>query len=114
MTWALMFLMTVLAAPPRVVEISAKRFDFTPNEVHLKAGEAVTIHLVSSDRPHGLMVKPLGLDLDSEEKPSATITPSRPGRFTAICDHYCGMGHGGMKMVFVVDPVPETSDGLTP
>jgi cytochrome c oxidase subunit 2 len=103
MTWALMLLMALLAAPPRTVEISAKRFDFTPNEVHLKAGEPVTIHLVSSDRAHGLMVKPLGLDLDSDDNPSATITPAQTGRFTAICDHYCGMGHGGMKMVFVVE-----------
>ena len=103
MTYFLLLFMALLAAPPRAVDINAKRFEFTPNEVHLKVGEPVTIHIVSSDRPHGLMVKPLGLDLDSDENPSATITPAQAGRFTAICDHYCGSGHGNMKMVFIVE-----------
>ena len=31
-----------------------------------------------------------------------TIRPERVGTFTTICDHYCGLGHGGMKMTIVV------------
>ena len=90
---------------PRVVEISAKQFEFNPAEVHLRAGEPVTIRLVGTDRAHGLLVKPLGLDLDaSPEKPDQiTITPTAPGRYPAICDHYCGAGHGNMKMTVVVE-----------
>jgi cytochrome c oxidase subunit 2 len=94
-----------LQASPRAVEISAKRFEFTPKEIHLRAGEPVTIRLSSTDRAHGLMVKELGLDLDAAEgRPdSATITPERPGTYAAICDHYCGAGHGGMRMTFIVE-----------
>jgi cytochrome c oxidase subunit 2 len=90
---------------PRVVEISAKRFEFNPKEVHLHVGETVTIRLVATDRPHGLLIKPLQVDLDaSPEKPDQiTITPTVPGRYTAICDHYCGMGHGNMKMTIIVE-----------
>ena len=35
--------------PPRVVEISAKRFGFTPNQVTLKNGETVTLRLTSEE-----------------------------------------------------------------
>jgi len=90
---------------PRVVEISAKRFEFNPKQITLKRGERVTIRLISTDRAHGLLVKPLGLDLDADEgKPSEkTITPDTAGTFPAICDHYCGSGHGNMKMTITVE-----------
>jgi heme/copper-type cytochrome/quinol oxidase subunit 2 len=31
------------------------------------------------------------------------VTPETAGTFTAICDHYCGLGHGNMKMKVVVE-----------
>ena len=91
--------------PPRVVEISAKRFAFTPSEIHLRAGEPVTIRLVTTDRAHGLLVKELHIDLDAsvDDPDSITITPSQAGTYTAICDHYCGIGHGSMKMKVIVE-----------
>ena len=89
----------------RVVEIHAKRFSFTPDSVTLKHGERVTIRLIGDDRAHGLLVKPLGVDLDASPNDSheITIVPAQPGTYPAICDHYCGMGHGGMKMTFIVE-----------
>ena len=93
------------ATTPRVVEISAKRFEFTPNVVKLKKDEPVTIHFTSTDRAHGLFIKALKIDLDADlGKPAdVTITPTEAGTFAAICDHYCGSGHGNMKMTFVVE-----------
>ena len=92
-------------ATPRVVEINAKRFEFTPNVVKLTKDEPVTIHFTSSDRAHGLFIKSLNIDLDADAgKPSEiTVTPHEAGTFAAICDHYCGSGHGNMKMSFVVE-----------
>ena len=94
------------AATPRVVEISAKKFEFTPNVVTLKKDEPVTIHFTSTDRAHGLFIKELKIDLDADlGKPAdVTVTPHETGSFAAICDHYCGSGHGNMKMRFVVEP----------
>ena len=93
------------SATPRVIEISAKRFEFTPNVVKLTKDEPVTIHFTSTDRAHGLFVKALHIDLDADvDKPSEiTVTPHEAGTFAAICDHYCGSGHGNMKMSFVVE-----------
>lgn len=90
---------------PRVVEITARRFEFNPKQITLKRGEPVTIRLVSTDRAHGLFVKPLDIDLDADGgKPAQiTITPGAAGIFPAICDHYCGSGHGNMKMTVIVE-----------
>ena len=106
---AIILLLLAVAASgqpvPRVVDISAKRFEFAPNVITLKKDEPVTIRLSSMDRAHGLLIDALGVDLDAEEgKPGeVTITPHETGRFPAICDHYCGSGHGNMKMLFVVE-----------
>ena len=90
---------------PRVVDIDAKRFEFTPKEVVLKKGEVVTIRLHATDHAHGLLAKPLHLDLDAENggTDEVTITPADAGTFPAICDDFCGAGHGNMKMTFVVE-----------
>ena len=87
-----------------VVVITAKKFEFNPKEITLKKGEPVTIRLVSTDRAHGLLIKPLGVDLDAKPDAPAevTITPAQAGTFGAICDHYCGTGHGNMKMTVTV------------
>ena len=92
-------------AAPRVVEIRAKKFEFTPNTITLQKDQPVTIHLVATDRAHGLLINALDIDLDaSPDHPAeATVTPHTAGRFDAICDHYCGMGHGNMKMTVIVE-----------
>ena len=90
---------------PRVVEISAKRFEFTPNQITLKRGEPVTLRLTAQDRDHGFLQEDLGIDLDLTPGRVAeiTITPQTAGRFVAICDDFCGSGHGNMKMVINVE-----------
>ncbi len=90
---------------PRVVSITAKRFAFDPPEVHLRRGERVTLSVTSRDVTHGLYLKPLGIDLEIHpgKASEVTISPTVAGRYTAICDHFCGSHHGDMKMAIVVD-----------
>ena len=93
------------ADAPRVIEISAKRFEFSPREVRLHKGETVTLRVTSSDVTHGLYQKPLGIDLTLKpgKTEEVTVTPQEAGRFLAICDHFCGVGHGGMHLEFIVE-----------
>jgi cytochrome c oxidase subunit 2 len=104
-------LMTALLTPsvkaqgdPRVVEITAKRFQFVPAEINLKKGETVTIKLVSEDVTHGFYNKPLKIDGDvlAGKTTEVTITPETVGRYVTICDHFCGANHGNMRMVINV------------
>jgi cytochrome c oxidase subunit 2 len=89
---------------PKVIEITAKKFEFSPAQITLKKGEPVILRLASLDRVHGFMSKPLKIDTDIPADKSADIpvTPDTAGDFTVICDHYCGTGHGNMKMKVTV------------
>ncbi len=89
---------------PKVIEITAKKFEFSPNEITLKKGEPVILRLSSLDRVHGFMSKPLKIDTDipSDASKDVAVTPDTAGDFTVICDHYCGTGHGNMKMKVTV------------
>ncbi len=89
---------------PKVIEITAKKFEFSPSEITLKKGEPVILRLTSSDRVHGFMSKPLKIDTDIPDNTTkdVAVTPDTAGNFTVICDHYCGSGHGNMKMKVIV------------
>ncbi len=110
---ALMTVALTLASPlparaqgtPRVVEITAKRFEFTPKEITLKQGETVTLRLTTEDVTHGFFMKTLGIDavIEPGHPTEITLTPQTTGSFTTICDHFCGEGHGNMHMKIVVE-----------
>jgi len=111
--FALLFL-SVLAAPAkgadrveetRTVAIAAKRFEFVPSTVTLKRGETVKLVFTSEDVTHGVFLRPLKVDVDLTpgESREVTVTPQAAGSFTAICHHFCGSGHGGMKLTVVVE-----------
>jgi len=112
---ALVASLLAVASPParaqdeaRVIVITAKRFEFSPNQITLAKGETVKLQIKSEDVTHGLFVRPLGLD--AEVAPGrvteVVLTPQATGTYRAICDHFCGAGHGGMKMTIVVEERP--------
>jgi cytochrome c oxidase subunit 2 len=90
---------------PKVIAITARRFEFSPREITLKRGETVKLQLTSEDVTHGFFAKPLGIDelIVPGKTTDLVVTPRETGRYTTICDHFCGAGHGGMKMTFVVE-----------
>jgi cytochrome c oxidase subunit II len=89
----------------QVVKITASKFHFTPDHITLVKGQPVTLQLTSTDTTHGFLIRALKIDTDI--KPGTvtemTVTPATAGTFKTICDHYCGFGHGGMKMTVVVE-----------
>ncbi len=89
---------------PRVVEITARRFQFTPGVVTLRRGEPVILRLRSEDVMHGFYSKPLGIDtvIEPGKGTDVPLTPAESGQFAVICHHFCGSGHGGMKLTLDV------------
>jgi cytochrome c oxidase subunit 2 len=89
----------------RVVEITARRFQFTPGEITLQRGEPVVLRLHSEDVTHGFYMKALGIDatIEPDRITNVVVRPEAAGRYTVICDHFCGSGHGGMKLTIVVE-----------
>jgi len=92
------------AMAPRVIEIQAKKFEFSPSEITLKKGEPVILRLSTADRTHGFLLKPLKIDTDiiPGKVTDIAVTPTTSGQYIVICDHYCGTGHGNMHMKLTV------------
>ncbi|MGH9366157.1 MAG: cupredoxin domain-containing protein [Thermoanaerobaculia bacterium] len=93
------------SAELRKITITAKKFEFTPSRIELKAGEPVEITLQSEDAKHGFVCKELGVAkvVFQKDKPATVkLTAEKPGTYEFKCARYCGSGHGKMKGEIVV------------
>lgn len=88
----------------RTIDVTARRFEFSPNQITLEKGETVELRLTSEDVVHGFFHR--GLKIDELIEPGKTtevaLTPEITGTFTVICHHFCGVHHAAMKMTVVV------------
>ena len=88
------------------ISIAAQRFSFSPNEITVKKGEETTLVIESKDVSHGLLIEALGVRTEIKKGHSAQVkfTPNEAGTFEGKCAHFCGKGHGNMKLtVHVVE-----------
>jgi cytochrome c oxidase subunit 2 len=88
------------AASPKIIEVKAKRFAFTPGEITLKKGEPVVLRLSTEDITHGLALKELNIKalIEPGKISEVAITPEQTGSFVAACNHFCGAGHSNMHL----------------
>jgi cytochrome c oxidase subunit II len=91
-------------AAPRRIEITAKRFNFTPGEITLKKGEPVVLVLKNTDVAHGVRFRELNLEVKAGkgETKEVAFTPDKVGTFVGHCSVFCGPGHGTMTMTLHV------------
>jgi cytochrome c oxidase subunit 2 len=110
-------------ADVKVIEVSAKKYEFNPSPIHVKVGAKVQLKITATDREHGFKIGAYpdgaattgdpGLVLASKEdcfdlkKDSATVVEfvaHTAGTYTFKCCKHCGLGHGGMKGQLIVEP----------
>lgn len=86
------------------IEITAKRFVFTPNEITVKQGRPVTLVLKSADVGHGIRFRDFNVDVKVKAGGTAevTFTPDKAGDFVGHCSVFCGSGHGSMQIILHV------------
>lgn len=88
------------------VEVTARRFSFSPAELTLKRGQPVTLILTAQDAAHGLRFRELGFEIrvDKGKIARKSFTPEKSGDFVGHCSVFCGAGHGSMTLTLhVVD-----------
>jgi cytochrome c oxidase subunit II len=93
-------------AAPQRIEITAKRFEFSPNEITVKKGQPVVLVLKSLDVPHGIRFRDLNVQVKVSAGGTAEVqfTPEKTGDFDGHCFVFCGAGHGTMALTLhVVD-----------
>ena len=94
----------IAAENEQVIQIKAKRFEYSPKEITLKKGVPVVLEFTSLDRLHGFNCPGLKLRIDIPPGKVNTLrfTPDKAGTFPFHCDNFCGSGHEGMKGTIIV------------
>src|SRR5437763_15109221 len=98
--------MYVAAAPSEtVVQVVAKRFDYTPNVIKLKKGVPVVLELTTKDVVMGFSVPDFHCraDILPDKVARLRIVPDNTGTFSLVCDICCGTGHEDMEGTIVVE-----------
>jgi heme/copper-type cytochrome/quinol oxidase subunit 2 len=108
--------------PVQVVELNAKKYEYAPSPVHVKAGTKVQLKITAVDHDHGFKIATVPNGTPSTGKPGLVLASPQdcwvikkgetttielvaqtPGVYEFHCCHFCGMGHKGMKSEIVVD-----------
>ena len=88
----------------QIIKITAKKFEYSPNEITLKKGVPVVLEFTSLDRLHGFFCP--GLEIRSDIVPGKVnrleVTPQKVGTFPFHCDNFCGTGHDRMTGKIIV------------
>jgi cytochrome c oxidase subunit 2 len=94
------------AAPAREIKMTAKKYEFNPEEVRVKQGERVRLLITATDRDHGIEIKELGIKVRLEEGKETPVefTADNPGEYEFKCAVRCGWRHGSMKGKLIVEP----------
>ena len=101
---ALLGLATAAAPSPRVIQIVAKRFEYTPAHLTLKKGEPVILELTTRDVVMGFNLPDFNLraDIVPDQVTRVSFVPDKTGTFTFLCDIFCGTGHEEMHGTMTV------------
>jgi cytochrome c oxidase subunit 2 len=95
---------------PRVIEVTAERFEFWPSEITVREGEAVELWIRSEDTMHGFRIVGRGTNVFIPKRGKGHVTVQfsgdKPGRYTFECSRMCGAGHHFMRGTLVVRPAP--------
>lgn len=106
----------------QVIELTAKKYAYSPSPIHVKAGSKVQLKISAADHDHGFKIAavPDGSAPDSKpgllfaspqdcwqlkkgETTTIEFVAQASGTYTFKCCHTCGLGHRGMKSQLVVD-----------
>ena len=106
----------------QVIEVTAKKFEYSPSPVHVKAGTKVQLKITALDHDHGFKIASVSDGNEPKNKPGLLFSSPQDcwqlkkgetttieflaqasGSYTFKCCHTCGLGHRGMKSQLVVD-----------
>jgi cytochrome c oxidase subunit 2 len=109
--------------PRQVIDLSAKKYQFSPSEIHVRKGTRVELKVHSEDDTHGVKLDPYpegtkdkgapGLLFDQpDENGKVTkdvdqvvdFVAQETGTYDFKCAKLCGLGHDRMKGTLIVGP----------
>ena len=109
----------------QVIQATAKKYEFSPSCMHVKAGTKVQLKITAIDRDHGFKIATVPDGGESLASPGLDFTPAQsndgsklkrgrettidffaktPGTYEFRCAAACGLHHGRMRGQLFVDP----------
>jgi cytochrome c oxidase subunit II len=107
---------------PKIIEVTAKKYEFIPNEIRVKQGTRVELKVHSEDDTHGLKLSVYAEGTQDKGKPGLLFDhPDENGKVTKgvdqvldfvaqesgtydfKCAKICGFGHDRMKGKLIVE-----------
>ena len=92
-------------AETKDVEMTARKYEFSPSTVEVPAGTTIVFKITALDRDHGFEivgVKDSCVQLKKGETATVEYKAEKAGTFQFKCCKRCGFGHGRMKGTIVV------------
>jgi cytochrome c oxidase subunit II len=90
----------VLAQPrEKVIRITARKFEFVPQDIVLKKGEPAVLEFTTADVLMGFNAPDFKVrtDIVPGQVARVRLAPDRTGDFGFFCDIFCGEGHETMS-----------------
>jgi plastocyanin len=93
------------AVPTKEIQMTAKKYEFSPGTVEVSAGTKIIFRITAEDREHGFQIagsKDGCVKIKKGETATVEYLAEKAGTVEFKCCVYCGLGHGGMKGKIVV------------
>ncbi|HEV2221893.1 MAG TPA: cupredoxin domain-containing protein [Candidatus Acidoferrales bacterium] len=106
----------------QVIDMTAKKYKFTPSPIHIKKGTKVELRITATDHNHGFKINAYPDGAAANGAPGLVFTSPQdcwkvpkgqtvtiefvaqtPGSYPFKCCVFCGFGHMGMKGELIVD-----------
>ena len=81
------------------IRVTARKYEFSPNEIKAKRGDHIRLIITAIDGSHGFKLEAFHVDqkLSKGEPVTVEFTAGQTGTFPFECSHFCGLGHQKMK-----------------
>src|SRR4051812_24485439 len=91
--------------PAERINITMKKYEFVPAEVHVKRGQRVLLVVSSADTQHGFHVDAFGINEPVKKGQTVEVEfeSDRAGTFPMNCSIICGAMHDDMVGKIVVE-----------
>lgn len=89
----------------KTFEITAQKFQFTPDQITVNRGDRVRLSFTSLDVAHGFKLDGYGINktINPGEPVLVEFLADKPGTFEFRCSIPCGEGHLDMKGILTVN-----------
>ena len=86
-------------------QVTARKYEFSPNVIKAKRGDHIRLVITALDRSHGFKLEAFHIDqkLTKGQPVTVEFTADQSGTFSFQCSQFCGLGHQKMKGQLTVE-----------